>query len=1042
MIEITQLVSSAGPLTKRISLLQDGSLRSDGSACVMMRGEAQRQRLPNIKAFADLIANLQTNQAIALGALRADLPDHVRITTQEKLAKLNGSAPPDLIARTSGHIDYRAQSEALALIDIDTKAMPATVSANIKRLGGYWGALLSVIPELSTVARAVRTSTSSGISRADTGQDVKGSNGVHIFLLVRDGADIERFLRTLHDRCWLNGLGWMMVGAGGQLLERSLIDRTVYAAERLVFEAAPILERPLQQDPARRAPAVENGEPADTRAICPDLSLLEKTQLRDLKAAERTRLARPADTARQTFVAAQAARIVEKTGCSDTAARRTVEQQTAGTLMPPVFLPFDAEDLTGLTVGNVLADPIRFVGATLADPLEGIEYGRCKAKIMRRPDGSLWINSFAHGRTTYELRYDAAALGVALRAAKPADVAAIFVQLLLQAEVAPDEEHALRELVRELTGLKARPLDAKIKAARKDHAKQQAKAEVERRASERTDKRLQVRAPFPDDERLPVLHLLDEVLGASNQPVPPVRDLDGHPVEVRCRPPMMLHELTSEGANQSETPKTRLPAPVLPLLTRHDRYSLAHEIEKHIEFTAESNAGPTRSVALPGTFVEHFMAYRDSQLPRVGAIVTAPLVMPDGALLAPEGLDRERKLVFQIEPQLRQIMPRPERCTKSAAADALDFLASKWLCDVATDFAGKCVLIALALTILERVLLPERPAFFITAGKRGGGKTTAIMMVILAVTGKKPAAAAWSPNEEERRKAILAYLAEGLAGMVWDNIPLGTTIACPTLEKVLTAESYSDRVLGQSATITVPAFTVMAFTGNNIAPKGDMASRSLIARLEVARPDPENRAFTHSDPVAWTLENRGAVLRALYTILLANPQLQPDARVPAKTRFKTWWNLVGSAVESAASALVYDQFPAAAEGQYASKIDFAKLFALVEDEDEDGAEIAQILDVIHTTWPNDAFQASDVALRINSPMEGEGATASALRGFFEPSGRRSAVDVSSRVIGRRLGTLTGTPVYVGDRTMRLERKVSGDQDKHKRAQWFRIQVLA
>ena len=85
----------------------------------------------------------------------------------------------------------------------------------------------------------------------------------------------------------------------------------------------------------------------------------------------------------------------------------------------------------------------------------------------------------------------------------------------------------------------------------------------------------------------------------------------------------------------------------------------------------------------------------------------------------------------------------------------------------------------------------------------------------------KPPAAAWSPNPEERRKAILAYLAEGLAALVWDNIPLGTTISCPTIEKVLTAESYSDRILGQSTNLTVPCLTVMAFTGNNIGPKGD-----------------------------------------------------------------------------------------------------------------------------------------------------------------------------------------------------------------------------
>ena len=59
---------------------------------------------------------------------------------------------------------------------------------------------------------------------------------------------------------------------------------------------------------------------------------------------------------------------------------------------------------------------------------------------------------------------------------------------------------------------------------------------------------------------------------------------------------------------------------------------------------------------------------------------------------------------------------------------------------------------------MERALLPQRPAFFITAGQRGGGKTTTIHMISMAVLGMPAAAAAWSPSEEERRKALLAYL--------------------------------------------------------------------------------------------------------------------------------------------------------------------------------------------------------------------------------------------------------------------------------------------
>ena len=1043
MIEITKLASSVGPLTKRISLAEDGRLISDGSACVMAQGNAKRIRLATLDAFAENIARLQSNEAIALGALRPDLPDEVKIVTKAKLSMMHDTTtPPNLISRTAEHIAYRPDNPALALIDIDTKGMPVAVAERIKAIGGYWAAIVSVLPGLANAGRIVRTSTSSCISRTDTGATIKGSNGVHVFVLVRDGSDIERLLRTLHDRCWLGGLGWFTIGAGGQLLERSIIDRTVHAAERLVFEAPPILEQPLWQDLARRAPKVEQGEAVDTRIICIDLSVVELARLRDVRSVERSRMAEQADLARQIFITAQTARTVERTGCTAAIARKAVGRQTSGMLLPIIVLPFDAEGMAGATVGDVLSNPDRFVGSTLADPLEGIEYGRSKAKVMRRQDGSIWVHSFAHGRTIYELRHDAASVETALKAASPAEIADVFIKLALVADLAPEDEYRLRELVREKAGIKARPFDAKIKAVRKEQAQQRAETENERRAAARTDKRVQIPVPFSDDERLPVMRMLDEILGCTDQAIPPMRDLDGHPVEVRCRSPLMLHELTSQGANQDEPQKTRLPAPILPLLTKHDRYSLAHEIEQHVEFTIVTELGGVRSVALPETFIEHFLAYRDSKLPRVGAIVTAPLVMTDGTLLAPKGLDRGRKLVFLIEPRLMELMPQPDHCTRQDSADALDYLACEWLCDVATNFAGKCVLIAMALTILERVLLPERPAFFVTAGKRGGGKTTAIMMIVLAVTGKKPAAAAWSPNEEERRKAILAYLAEGMSAMVWDNIPLGTTIACPTLEKVLTAESYSDRILGQSVTITVPSFTVMTFTGNNVGPKGDMASRSLIARLEVARPDPENRPFKHVDPVAWTLENRGAIIRALYTILLSNQQLKADRRKEAKTRFKTWWHLVGSAIENAADALVDCQVSAAQDYRYANKIDFVQLFSVVEEDDEEGAEISQILDILYGVWPAGMlFQAADVARLINDPNQGEHEQAAVLRAFFEPNGRRptSTADISPRVISRRLGVVTGAPVFVGDRTMRLDRK--GDPTSQRRAQWFQVCVM-
>jgi hypothetical protein len=193
--------------------------------------------------------------------------------------------------------------------------------------------------------------------------------------------------------------------------------------------------------------------------------------------------------------------------------------------------------------------------------------------------------------------------------------------------------------------------------------------------------------------------------------------------------------------------------------------------------------------------------------------------------------------------------------------EALRFLVEEWLCDVAAGFAGRIVLLAYALAIIERVLLPERPAFFVTAGQRGGGKTTVGHHGRRGGAGPVPAGGAWSPAAEERRKALLAYLGEGVATVVWDNIERGAAISCPSIEKGADRGGVHRPSARCVRSATVPATTVQAFTGNNIAPRGDMASRSLVCRLEVERPDPENRAFRHPDPVGWTLDNRVRILR-------------------------------------------------------------------------------------------------------------------------------------------------------------------------------------
>jgi hypothetical protein len=334
-----------------------------------------------------------------------------------------------------------------------------------------------------------------------------GSKGLHIYVAVKDSSDIERFLKTLHERCWLAGFGWLMVGAGGQLLDRSIVDRMVGAPERLVFEGAPVLVPPLAQDETSRRPQVFEGVMVDTLESCPPLSIREIAELHKLRAIAEQRLAPAAAQARESFIEQQTEWLIKRTGMPKRDAVRVIESQIGGTLLPDLELPFDDEALAGKTVADVLKDPAKFVGATLADPLEGVAYGTCKAKIMRRADGTLWINSFAHGRTTYDLKRDARAVRAALDNASKDEVVGKFIDLALQADLDPTELEKLLGLVSELSELGTRVIARTLKAALSKAATGNAEQERKRRLAERTDPRPVVPAPPIDAPWLPQMQL-------------------------------------------------------------------------------------------------------------------------------------------------------------------------------------------------------------------------------------------------------------------------------------------------------------------------------------------------------------------------------------------------------------------------------------------------------------------------------------------------------------------------------------------------------
>jgi hypothetical protein len=262
--------------------------------------------------------------------------------------------------------------------------------------------------------------------------------------------------------------------------------------------------------------------------------------------------------------------------------------------------------------------------------------------------------------------------------------------------------------------------------------------------------------------------------------------------------------------------------------------------------------------------------------------------------------------------------------------------------------------------------------------------------------------------------------------LVWDNIARGSTISCPHIEAALTASEISDRVLGVSCVETAPASTVQVFTGNSIAPRGDMASRSFVVSLNVDRPDPENRSFTHADPLAWTQANRAKILRALYTILIGGALLRPQDQVP-KTRFKIWWSLIGWPVEYAAGLLGIN-------------VDCTELLRAGEAGEEEASATSRSLAILKKRWDGKTFTTRDVVrelAKVNAYIEDGGEKAAELADALGELIGKALENPTARSIGKLFQKhLTNRPAWIDDEnSSAVLRKISGG-----RANEYKIEI--
>ena len=709
--------------------------------------------------------------------------------------------------------------------------------------------------------------------------ETKGPGGFHVYAVVEDGTQIAALLEDAHQRCIGKGLGWIKIGVSGVLYDRSPVDQQLRPATQPDFMWPHMADKRLTRSrkpwslfPGGRVPTlVELLSPDEIAAVGKLIATMRKTKGPEaLAVREAYLLARGK---------ASHARHGGKIEDHVATVRRACETQRLG---PGFDVPLGNGKTC--TVAELVADPkLAGKGWSLPDPIDP-DYGPGKAQLTC--DNGRWsIVSMAHGKVQ---RYTLGLVEVVPEGPKGEDppprggeaggasgepdaplvLADVLAELdaahavgklthdgwcalLVRARLGPvDERAALNHIAEDLfrvgrIAARAQLAEYREKLAAVVSDGGLAKAAHGRRllAWEGTDLNVMARA------------VEDDLIAAET-----VYQVDNAFVSVR--------EAVVPGTVNVED--ATLPPPEQVLIVPIDPYMMLLAIDKQILFTSH-NKKEDRAVPMeiPPRLPSIMLALPDKRVPEIVGLVTHPIVLPDGRVLASDGIDRATGLYLALSDWPFGIGPEhPTQADAVAAAARLRelLLADVLLRDRAAD--GSAFIGALLLGVARKAL-PKAPQVLINAATQGTGKTSLAQAIHVVLTGKDMPVSRMAPDAGEFKKALFALLIASPAMSCFDNIKDGETLCdenIGALASVLTSRVFEDRILGVTKVVNARTNVLFVFTGNNIGVGTDFARRTLQIDLLAKDADPERRVFTHPDLVGYVRSVRAEVLACVLTI--------------------------------------------------------------------------------------------------------------------------------------------------------------------------------
>ncbi|MCS4174576.1 hypothetical protein [Salinibacter ruber] len=286
-------------------------------------------------------------------------------------------------------------------------------------------------------------------------------------------------------------------------------------------------------------------------------------------------------------------------------------------------------------------------------------------------------------------------------------------------------------------------------------------------------------------------------------------------------------------------------------------------------------------------------------LPPLRGITQVPFLRPDGTVFSDPGYDGDTRRLYHPDEE-QDLDSIPAQPTTADVEEARELLREAWWDHPFDGEASRSNMAGLALTPVVRPLLEDAnvPLGIIDAPRAGSGKDLAGQIAALASTGQFPGTMSDPSTKSEWRKQITAQLVRGERFVLVSDVT-GTIDNAP-LRRVLTTPTWSDRILGATRQVRLPANAVWCATGNNLRPQGDMVRRCFLIRLDTEMQRPWTRSgFRHQQP-QWAREHRSELAGALLTLARAWIAAgQPDPDTPTLGSFEEWCRVVGGILQNA-----------------------------------------------------------------------------------------------------------------------------------------------